>query len=224
MRNLQDSLWREYEGYVHSVARGIAWRYGHVVDVDDLRQAAFVALLEAARRFDPARINTFDHYVRLRIRGAIYDTAARAGGARDSRQYRKGMCGTGNDATPARLRCVPLDVLEQGPTGADGVAVAVGTASRDARHVEAEIFRRRCLRALPGHVDALPPNQRAAVRACDLDGLTLAKAGERLGVSPATVLRWRRRGHVQLRQRLLPARPQTGAGGRPHNRVSASSG
>ncbi len=43
------------------------------VELDELISAGYVGLVEAIKKFDPERIDTFSYFVELKIRGAIYD-------------------------------------------------------------------------------------------------------------------------------------------------------
>jgi len=57
------------------LARSLAngYRYERVVERDELRSTAYLALVEAARTFDPKRNVNFATYARHRIRGALRD-------------------------------------------------------------------------------------------------------------------------------------------------------
>jgi RNA polymerase sigma factor (sigma-70 family) len=51
-RRAEDEFVRRNVGLVHSIA---AWYVGRGLDLDDLRQAGFIGLLTAVRKFDPER-------------------------------------------------------------------------------------------------------------------------------------------------------------------------
>ena len=58
---------------VRSLVERIAFNLPSHVDRDDLFHAGVIGLMEAVRRFEPGRHNTFSTYAVLRIRGAIID-------------------------------------------------------------------------------------------------------------------------------------------------------
>ena len=58
---------------VRSLVERIAYNLPNHVDRDDLFHAGVIGLMEAVRRFETERHNTFSTYAVLRIRGAIID-------------------------------------------------------------------------------------------------------------------------------------------------------
>jgi RNA polymerase sigma factor for flagellar operon FliA len=69
------ALCDRYVPLVHHAVSAYAFRLPGYVDVDDLTGAAFLGLVEAARRFDPDRGVPFEAWALNRIRGAIFDAA-----------------------------------------------------------------------------------------------------------------------------------------------------
>ncbi len=59
--------------YIEKVARRLARRLPSHVEIDDLISAGVIGLLEAADRFDPARVDRFEAFAEFRIRGAMLD-------------------------------------------------------------------------------------------------------------------------------------------------------
>jgi RNA polymerase sigma factor for flagellar operon FliA len=59
------------------------------VDVDDLVQDGLIGLMDAARRFDPARGIAFDTFAYARVRGAMIDNWRRASWPRSIRRARR---------------------------------------------------------------------------------------------------------------------------------------
>lgn len=70
----QQQLVLAYLDEVKHVARSILRRLPSSVQLDDLIQAGSVGLIDAARRFGPARNLPFRQYARIRITGAIFDS------------------------------------------------------------------------------------------------------------------------------------------------------
>src|SRR3569832_484326 len=62
-----------YIGCVDKVARRLARKQPRHVDIDDLKSAGMIGLIEAAERFDPSRNEKFAAFATFRIRGAMLD-------------------------------------------------------------------------------------------------------------------------------------------------------
>src|SRR4051795_587109 len=68
-----DALVTSHLPMVKHVVRGVAAHFPRHADIDELVQAGMLGLVEAARRFDPARGVPFEAWASLRIRGAVLD-------------------------------------------------------------------------------------------------------------------------------------------------------
>jgi RNA polymerase sigma factor for flagellar operon FliA len=68
-----DALVREHLGLVGHLVRGVTSRVPNQVNRDDLVSAGMLALVLAARSFDPSRGVPFGGFAALRIRGALTD-------------------------------------------------------------------------------------------------------------------------------------------------------
>jgi RNA polymerase sigma factor for flagellar operon FliA len=68
-----DALIARHGALIHRAARRIASRTGGAVSADDLWSAGAMGLIDAARRFDPARDVKFESFAERRIRGAMLD-------------------------------------------------------------------------------------------------------------------------------------------------------
>jgi len=73
----EEALVARHGPLVDRVARRLASRTGGVVQAEDLWSAGAMGLLEAARRFDPARDVRFESFAERRIRGAMLDEMRR---------------------------------------------------------------------------------------------------------------------------------------------------
>src|SRR5947209_3953238 len=69
-----EELAQRYLGLVIHIARKFQNRLPSSVDFDDLVGAGNLGLVEAARRFDPAKGASFGAFAKHRIRGAITDS------------------------------------------------------------------------------------------------------------------------------------------------------
>ena len=67
------ALLEKYQPLVERIARRLVWRTGMQSAYDDLWSAGALALLEAARRYDPAKGATFATFAEHRVRGAMLD-------------------------------------------------------------------------------------------------------------------------------------------------------
>jgi len=67
------ALLDKYRDLVDRLARRLVWRTGMQSAYDDLWSAGALALLEAGRRYDPARGASFATFAEHRVRGAMID-------------------------------------------------------------------------------------------------------------------------------------------------------
>jgi RNA polymerase sigma factor for flagellar operon FliA len=67
------ALLEKYQALVERIARRLVWRTGMQSAYDDLWSAGALALIESARRYDPARGATFATFAEHRVRGAMLD-------------------------------------------------------------------------------------------------------------------------------------------------------
>ena len=70
-----EELVLEHMDYARKIARNAASKFP--IEEEDAIQAALIGLLEAARRYDPAKNDHFRKYAYLRINGAIVDEVRR---------------------------------------------------------------------------------------------------------------------------------------------------
>ncbi len=73
----EPALIARHAGLIDRLARRISARTGGAVAADDLWSAGAMGLLEASRRFDPARDVRFETFAEHRIRGAMIDELRR---------------------------------------------------------------------------------------------------------------------------------------------------
>jgi RNA polymerase sigma factor for flagellar operon FliA len=67
------ALLEKYQSLVERIARRLVWRTGMQSAYDDLWSAGALALIEAARRYDPSKGATFATFAEHRVRGAMLD-------------------------------------------------------------------------------------------------------------------------------------------------------
>jgi RNA polymerase sigma factor for flagellar operon FliA len=73
MSSHEQALVVEYLSTVRAVVRRLAAQLPSHVDREELEQSGTLGLIDAARRFDPARGSSFEAYSQVRIRGAVID-------------------------------------------------------------------------------------------------------------------------------------------------------
>ena len=69
----RDKLVEDHLSLVKFVAQKIARRLPPNVELDDLVSSGSEGLLDASRKYDPSRDNTFKTYAEIRISGAMFD-------------------------------------------------------------------------------------------------------------------------------------------------------
>ena len=72
-RARRDALTVAHVQLVDKVARRLARKLPRHVDIDELKSAGMIGLMEAAERFDPNRNEKFEAFATFRIRGAMLD-------------------------------------------------------------------------------------------------------------------------------------------------------
>lgn len=73
---LDQAAFERLDAFIKSHAQRLA-PVGATIEASDLRQCGWVAAIEAAARFDPARGTPFEAFVRPRVRGAMVDEVRR---------------------------------------------------------------------------------------------------------------------------------------------------
>ncbi|MDR7482408.1 MAG: sigma-70 family RNA polymerase sigma factor [Armatimonadota bacterium] len=176
-----------YLPLVGAIARTVARRLPSTVDHGDLVSDGAVGLLEAVRRYDPARGVGFGAYAGYRIRGAIYDGLR----ARDplSRAARRAARAAGGVAP---LQFVDLEQAVTVPDDADGPEALVLEVDLRAQ------VRRGLL--------ALPPRDREVLMLRFVRGLSVRRTAAQLELSVTRVVEIQRRAQQRLR-RLVEGEP-----------------
>ena len=117
-------------GCVDRVVKRLARRLPRHVDLDDLRSAGMIGLIEAAERFDPTRNENFEAFAEFRIRGAILDDLrSRDSLSRDMRR----VCSELRDAS-VKL----ANQIGRTPTEAD-LAKHLGVSVEEVRERQAKL-------------------------------------------------------------------------------------
>ncbi|MBI1945889.1 MAG: sigma-70 family RNA polymerase sigma factor [Deltaproteobacteria bacterium] len=157
----------QYLPLVERVAKRVARRLPRSVALDDLVGAGSLGLIDAVKRFDPARAPSFSAYAELRIRGAILDHLR----ALDwlPRSMRASVKRGESDAAV-------LSIDDRRGPGCDGFAANQPSAST-------VLEQREQRDRLSAAIAALPERTRRVLGLYYVDELTLKEVGQVLGVT-----------------------------------------
>jgi RNA polymerase sigma factor for flagellar operon FliA len=211
------------QGLVRSLALQIHRKLPANIDLEDLIAYGQLGLVEAARSFDAGRGCQFSTFAYYRIRGAIYDGAAKmswgwqedetespvstvdAAGthgapAQPAGSRPAGVEGTAGGHRPVRHAVVSLAVRQTDDAEQDGEPGWLVDALQAAPLATA--MENEANAKLGELIDALPHEAAALIRATYFEGLTRQEASERLGLSKSWASRVRARALESLAQSL----------------------
>jgi len=219
-------LAEEYVPLVAHLVRELSARIPASVDRDDLRSAGLVALVTAARAFDPSLGVPFSAYATTRVRGALLDElrsidwASRAvrRRSRDIEATRQRLA-TAMGAFPddaAVAKSLGLTTADIARTDAD-VSRAAVLPLHGADHSIADVLPARTpgpaevveqaerLDYLVDAIEELPERLRAVVRGYFLEERPMAEIAAELGVTESRISQLRAEALVLLRGALAEA-------------------
>lgn len=162
-------LWEAVRRFVEMKARGRA-RAGSRVPLDDLIQAGFLAVLDAAEQYTPGKENaSFLSLLSFTLRNQWAEEAGTRTTRRDALRYADSLDAPAvageEDSAPA------ADFIAD-----EGAALAFSS-------VEYRDFLRYCRRLIAAALDTLPEVQAAVIRRYYLEGRTLEAAADLCGLS-----------------------------------------
>lgn len=199
----------EHLACVEKVARRLARKLPRHVDVDDLRSAGMLGLIEAAERFDPSRGEKFEAFAEFRIRGAMLDDLrSRDSLSRDMRR----VCSALRDATAALS-----NQIGRTPSDAE-LAAHLGVSVEEVRARQAKLSgwsvvgwddagpaflehtaddqapdpcditaQRELFARMVGHIETLPEKMQQVLALYYSEDLNLKEIGQVLGVTESRV-------------------------------------
>lgn len=206
---------------VEITARQVARSIGASVELDDLRSFGREGLLDAARRFDPARGVPFRAYANFRVRGAMIDGVRamsqlprraheRLNGLSASLRTSEGVAddtfAAPSGGAPAQAdqalgehlaamaTALAVGLIAPTSVGEGGERVQVSTAESP----EDAVLRAQLLQAVQDALDALPEEEAELVRRHYLDGERFDQVAVSLGLSKS----WASRLHTRAMQKL----------------------
>ena len=182
------------------VAGQLARRLAPNVQPEDLIAAGYEGLLDAARRFDPARTTRFDVYAEHRVRGAMLDalrdfdlvgrttrnwaqriqSASRRLAQRLGREPEEEEVAYEMDLGVEQYRRVLATMARRTLTSLEGGQHEASTAAACDTQQTAEVHEEQGL--VMAALDQLPPRQRLVVTLYYYEELTLKEIGRILGV------------------------------------------
>ncbi len=211
----------EHAGLVKRIANHMVARLPPAVQVDDLIQAGLIALMEAAKQYDPSQGASFETYATIRVRGAMLDEVRHNNWAprsvfRKARVLASAVRGVenkhGRDARPSEVAealNVTLDEYYQMLSEANchsllsmeavsGIDQESGGDPDPYQQIEDEEFKRE----LAQQISELPERERMVLALYYDEELNLREIGEVLGVSESRVCQIHSQATLRLRGRM----------------------
>ncbi|MBE3595446.1 MAG: FliA/WhiG family RNA polymerase sigma factor [Hydrogenibacillus sp.] len=224
-RTLENVLVERYAYLVERVVRRMGSRFAAHVEPEELKSFGLVGLMDAVRKYDPARGLKFVTYALWRIRGAIYD-GLRAGDSlpRSTREQIKryeearsrleqstlAHAVDARVAEEAGLSLAQIDELKRRRSAAYGAHGAGSEAEEedllesiadpDAPNPEAHGERAELARALAAAIATLPEKERLVLTLFYYEGLSFSEVAGVLELSPSRISQL----HTQALKRLRP--------------------
>ncbi len=217
-----DVLVEQYLPLVKRIAYHLINRLPPSLQLDDLKQAGVIGLLEAARNYDPRQGASFETYAGIRIRGAMLDEMRRTDWTPRS-VHRKARTVSevvreienreGRDARDSEV----ADALGMSLEAYHGILQDVATSRvfrledlglDECNDADAEAGPLSSLQdahfceALGGAISGLPERERMVVRMYYEHGMVLREIGQTLGVSESRVCQIHGKALVRLRARM----------------------
>jgi RNA polymerase sigma factor FliA len=198
---LDDEFIRQYEPFVRSIVKHTSAQLGLECDIEDLVAFAYEGLLEAHKRFDPARGVQFKTFAYYRVRGALVDGVRRmaylprraharlkAAEALDL-ETESLTHGARASATDAETSLRTLDQVLGQAAAAYCIAASVEVEGDPEHALAAREDRGRVRRALA----SLPEQERFLIQGHYLDGRHFDELAAELGLSKS----WASRLHTR---------------------------
>lgn len=190
-----DDLLTLYTPLVRQIVGGFQRKLPSNVLREDLLAAGMSGLWDAIRRHEGKPADSFEWYVRVRIRGAILDELRAQDWLPRRVRALANKGGDGNRATPSVVRFDDVSPAEQSRS----LLSAAVPDSESA--VEAKFARENLARA----VDQLPERERHIVSAHYFRGVKFKELGDELGVSEPRISQLHSRAMVMLKAIITEA-------------------
>jgi RNA polymerase sigma factor FliA len=194
-RRAQLELLTQYSPLVRKIAGGFQRKLPRNVLREDLIAAGMSGLWDAIRRHQDGPTESFEWYVRVRIRGAILDEL-RAQDWLPRRARAAAEANSGTDAyvpPPAIIRFDDVSEWEQ------------NSALTDASTTEASIATKEHLATVQAAIDALPPRERHVVAQHYFYGCKFKDIGKEFGVTEPRISQLHAAAIARIRNTLTGA-------------------
>jgi RNA polymerase sigma factor for flagellar operon FliA len=217
--DIREALFRHYLPYARAIAAQLyAGRHRDDVEFKDFQQLAFVGLLEAIDRFDPARAVSFETFCTSRLKGSVLDGVQKLTDGQEQVSFMR---------RARRERITSLKSADAGNASSDTFALlahltaglAIGYMLDDTgmlagpAHSGASsatpyqgVAWRQTKERLLAVVAQLDDRSRKIIQYHYFNGLGFEQIGELTGVSKGRISQIHRAALVELRERLGAAR------------------
>lgn len=242
----RERLLLEHLPQVHFVARRIHLRLPQQVLLEDLVHAGILGMIDAVRKYDPAKNVQLKHYAEFRIRGAILDSlrlvdwsprALRRQARRMEEASARCQAQLGREpsemelAEEMQVSLASLQRLQRDLRGLEVGSLQAETddaGQRDAFETIADseeenpydqAVRAQRKELLERAIDELPPREREVLALYDFQELTMKQVGERLRIGESRVSQIHTSALSRLRTRLAKMAPSGAM--QPHRSAGA---
>lgn len=163
---------------VSKIALHLSRKMPVVMEIEDLVQSGHLGMMAAEARYRPEKGASFETFANYHVRGAMLD---------EMRRYTWAPRSVLREAREAEVVTKPIKPisLDSCPEGVSHVASSWPTPDETCEREKME----SCIRTL---VSNLPSRERIAIQLTYFDGMSLAEAGECLGVTESRLCQIRR--------------------------------
>lgn len=185
-RELMADLWEQVRRFVAQQARRVPLEGRADVELDDLIQSGYLALVDAVASYEPGEYGFLTH-----LKYHLMTRFAEATRYRSQRQQRETLAGSVSLDAPVsdEGRSATLGDFQEDPTAQDALEA-----------VEDRIFRDQLREAMAGVLADLPEQQRELLRLRFWEGRTLLELAEARGVAVESVRQKERKAIRELRK------------------------
>lgn len=219
----RDDLVRRHLRLVDRIARSIFARMTTAVPMEDLVQVGSIALIEAARVFEPRGIAEFSTYASCRIRGAMIDELRRHAtisrqASRDRRTFAalaaRLACALGRQPNDAEMaQALGIDVARYRKAAIATVSLRFQSIDAAASHNSnrfadtapdafENLARERMQIAIEAAIDELPEVEGKVLQLYFIEQMNLEDIGDMLGVTGTRICHIKKKAVERVRSKL----------------------
>ena len=219
-----DALVRTHIRLVGRIARSIFVKISAAVPMDDLVQVGLIALIEAARIFEPRGVAKFSTYASCRIRGAMIDDLRRHAtisrqALRDRRTFAalsdKLACGLGRQPSDTEMaHALGIDVARYRKAAAATLSLRFQSIEATASHNASwfadpapdafeNLAHDRMQIAIEAAIDELPEVEGKVLQLYFIEEMSLEDIGDMLGVTGTRICHIKKKAVQRIRSKLI---------------------